>query len=264
MLRNAPSSPSLSSALPSVPQVSFEEPLAQALFRLDAAALASSYQEDGGLVVLPDVVSAAQIAAMQAEARALQPLSRRTFAPFVRKAEAICHHDIVANAPALHGLHQSPSLLALCQRIAGPDLSHRQADDPHASGLYIYNRARDYVGWHFDDCGCEPEASFTVIAGIIDDSSSRLEVELHRKTPGRQPIKRTITTRPGTLVVFRGSSVYHRVTALPKNQERVSFSFVYVKKGFHPRGFDRVWQSTIDTLLYFGWRGVPRRKMPPR
>jgi hypothetical protein len=57
---------------------------------------------------------------------------------------------------------------------------------------------------------------------------------------------------------FRGSSVYHRVTPLGAGEERVSFSFIYVRKGMAPKGFDRVWQTGIDTLLYFGWKGLPR------
>lgn len=250
---------------------SLEAALALRLGALDVVTLSRTYQEDDGLLVLPDVIPAVHVAAMQDEARALQPLSRRTFAPFIRKAEAICHFDIAARAPSLHALHQSPALMAFCTRIAGLELVHRAADDPHASGLYVYNRPRDHVGWHYDDCGCEPAASFTVIAGILDDSSSRLEVELHRKDknhdrarapndPQKDPVRRSIATRPGSLVFFRGSSVFHRVTPLAADEQRVSFSFVYVKKGFHPKGFDRLWQSTIDTLLYFGWRGVPRRR----
>jgi hypothetical protein len=250
---------------------SLESALHARLAALDVEALVRRYQDEDGLLILPDVIPPEHIAVMQREARSLMPLSRRTFAPFIRKAEAICHFDITARAPSLHALQQSPSLHALCARVAGLELGFRSAGDPHASGLYVYNRPRDHVGWHYDDCGCEPETSFTIIAGIIDDSSSRLEVELHRndkaheraRPPGSAPrpaIRRSIATRPGTLVFFRGSSVYHRVTPLAAGEERVSFSFVYVKKGFHPRGFDRIWQSTIDTLLYFGWRGVPRRR----
>jgi hypothetical protein len=196
---------------------------------------------------------------MAAEARALAPAPRRDFVPWVSKAEAVGHHDIVARAPALHALHRSPAMMALAARLTGVTLEHRLPGDPHASGLYLYNREGDHVGWHYDDCGCVPDASFTVIAGVIDESRSRLEIELHKKTPGRAPERRSIATPPGTVAFFRGSSVYHRVTPLTRGEERISFSFVYVREGLHPKGFDRIWQTGIDTLLYFGWKGLLRR-----
>jgi hypothetical protein len=233
--------------------------LQEAVARLDAAALARVYAEDDGLVVLPDLIPPALVAEMAAEARGLARGARRVVVPWVRKAEAVGHHDIEAGAPALSALHRSPALKALAARLTGVSLEHRLPGDPHASGLYLYNRPGDHVGWHYDDCGCVPDASFTVIAGVVDESRSRLEVELHRKIPGRAPERRSIATRPGTVVFFRGSSIYHRVTPLARGEERISFSYVYVKEGSHPKGFDRIWQTGIDTLLYFGWKGLLQR-----
>jgi hypothetical protein len=236
-----------------------EAALREAIARLDVAALARAYAEDDGLVVLPDLIPPTLVAEMAAEARALAPGARRTFVPWFRKAEAVGHHAIKARAPALQALHRSPSLMALATRLAGVPLEHRRPNDAHASGLYLYNRPGDYVGWHYDDCGCVLDASFTVIAGVVDESRSRLEVELHKKTAGRASEHRSIATRPGTLAFFRGSSVYHRVTPIGPGEERISFSFVYVREGLHPKGFDRIWQTGIDTLLYFGWKGLPGR-----
>jgi len=239
-----------------------DDPFRDAVAGLDVEALTRRYHEDDGLILLEDFIPPAQREAMAREVHALLPVARRTHVLLVRKAEAVCHFDIVERAPTLRALQRSPSLRALFRRVTGHDLEYRDEGDPHASGLYVYNRRGDHVGWHYDDCGCAPDASFTVIAGVIDDSTSRLEVELHRKTPGRTPERRSITTRPGTFAFFRGSSVYHRVTPLGAGQERVTFSFVYVRKGFQPQGWDRLWQSTIDTFLYFGRKGVPRRNRP--
>lgn len=240
-----------------------EAGLRAAVAALDADALARSYRADDGFLLLPDLLPPALVAEMAAEARRLRPGARRTFIPFVRQAGAVGHYDLRARAPALSALQRSPALLALFQRVAGPELERRHPDDPHASALYVYDRRGDWLDWHYDDCGCEPEASFTVIAGVVDRGSSRLDVELHRKTPGRAPERLSIATRPGTLAFFRGSTVYHRVTPLGAGEERISFSFIYVRKGMAPKGFDRVWQTGIDTLLYFGWKGIPRGRLRP-
>jgi hypothetical protein len=177
--------------------------------------------------------------------------------PFVRKAGAVGHRVLRERAPALTALARSPSLRRLCERVVGGALEHRREDDPHASALYVYNTRGDHVGWHYDDCGCHAEASFTIIAGVVDRSRSRLEVEVGRdpargRTPrGRRDV-RSIPTAPGTLAFFTGSRAYHRITPLRAGEERISFSFVYVRPGKHPRGRDLAWQRAIDSLLYFG------------
>ena len=92
----------------------------------------------------------------------------------------------------------------MCQQIAGPELEHRRADDPHAFALYVYDRAGDHVGWHRDDCGCVPEASFTAILGLVNRSRSCLEFELWKDAKDRRPERRAIATEPGTFVFFCG------------------------------------------------------------
>ncbi len=236
-----------------------EEALRSSIARLDVPALATRFHAEDGLVVLPDLVPPHVVAELAAEARRLAPGARRTFAPFVRRAAAVGHYDIRSRAPALHALHLSPSLLALAQRLAGAALEHRRHDDAHASGLYVYDRRGDHVGWHYDDCGCVPDASFTVTLGVIDDSSSRLEVELHTRTPGRRPERRAIATSPGTLVFFRGSSVYHRVTPLGAGQQRILVLVRVREGGAPPEGLRSPLADGDRHLPLFRLEGDPAR-----
>ncbi len=229
-----------------------------AVDRLDVGALAERYREDDGLLVMKGLLPQTLITEMAAEAERLAPAARRSFVPFVRKGGAVGHYDIEAKAPALSALGRSPALHALARALTGHALVSRHPRDPHASGLYVYSRPGDHVGWHYDDCGCLPEASFTFIAGVVDEGSCALEVELYNKTPGRSPVRRLVATEPGTLVFFRGSSVHHRVTKLRRGERRISFSFIVLREGTEPKGFDRVYQTAIDTFLYFGPKGLPR------
>lgn len=233
---------------------SAEAAIAEWTSSLDERALARTYEEDDRVLVVPQVLPRSLVHEMVDEARALGTGARRTYVPFVRRGGAVSHDRIAAAAPALHALHQSPSLLALFQRLAGAALEHRRAGDPHASALYYYAKRGDGIGWHFDDCGCTPEASFTVILGLVNDTRSRLEFELFHDDP-RRCERRAVATDPGRVVFFCGSRARHRVTRLGRGEQRTSFSFVYVKKGHQPSGLDRVRQKAIDTFLYFG----PRR-----
>jgi hypothetical protein len=210
-------------------------------------------------VVLPPFVPQDVVADMVAEARRLTRSANRARVPFVRTAGAISHATIVEQAPALSALRSSPAFLSLCRALVGQDLVHRRSDDPHASALYSYTRAGDHVGWHRDDCGCVPNASFTVVLGLVEDCTSRLEFDLHRDDPSRATERLIVPAPPGAIVLFCGSKAWHRVTPLNRGGERLTYSFVYLKRGHDPKGARHLVQAGIDTLLYFGARSLVRR-----
>jgi hypothetical protein len=211
---------------------------------LDLDALARRYRDDDGLVVLPRLLPAPLVATMADEARGLRARAVRKRVPFVRQAEAVSHPHIVAHAPTLHALHQSPSLLALFARVAGVPLAHREPDETHASALYIYSRRGDWMDWHYDECGVPAGESFSTIVGLIDDSTSRLEFETGR-------VQRSLRTVPGTFAFFCGTRAHHRVTPLDAGEERVTFAFTYLREGRKSRGMHR-FRQRIGNTLYFG------------
>lgn len=226
---------------------------------LDEDAMARSYRDDGGLIVLPAPLPASLVAEMADEARALAPRAFRKNVPFVRKAGAISHPTIVEEAPAMHALHQSPALLAMFERVTGVELEHRDAREVHASALYVYDRPGDWMDWHYDECGCPPEDSFSTVVGLIDTSTSRLEFETHRDEPGRAPHSRALRTAPGTFAFFCGTRAYHRVTPLGAGEERVTFAFTYVRKGRKPGGVYNFRMRLGNAFLYFGVGELFRR-----
>lgn len=242
------------------PTVTVEDELRALTERLPVTALTEQFRQDE-LLVLRDFVPARVLAEMVAETRRLMPSARRSYLPFVRKGGAISHPTIQRAAPALHAFQLSPALREMFQRIAdGPVLEARKQDDPHASAIYTYTRPGDHIGWHYDDCGCEPQAAYSIILGLVDRSSSLLELITFKKTPGKAPVRRLVRVEPGTLVFFCGSNVWHRVTPLQRGEERATFSFVYVKQNSHPHGWDKLQLEAINTLLYFGPRALFKRQ----
>lgn len=219
---------------------------------LDEPALAEAYRADDGVLVLPQLLPAALVAEMAAEGRRLARDAVRKHVPFVRKARAVPHRPIAASAPALHALHRSAAMMRLFERVTGVPLDHRPPDEAHQSALYVYDRKGDYMDWHYDECGCPPEDSFSTIIGLVDDSSSRLEIETRRDRPGEAPLRRAVHTVPGTFAFFCGTRAYHRVTPLGDGEERITFAFTYVRKGRKPGGIYDLRMRIGNALVYFG------------
>jgi hypothetical protein len=231
---------------------------------LDEEELSRRYREDDGVIVLPRLLPRALVDEMVAEARRLLPRAVRKRVPFLRKAGALSNAAIVREAPAMCALHWSPAMLGLFERVTGVPLEHRDPREPHASALYTYSKRGDWMDWHYDECGCAPEDSFSTVVGLIDDSSSRLEIETRRDRPGQAPLQRSVHTVPGTFAFFCGTRAYHRVTPLGKDELRVTFTFTYIRKGRKPGGIYNLRLKLGNALVYFGLGHLFERKAPVR
>jgi hypothetical protein len=91
--------------------------------------------------------------------------------------------------------------------------------------------------------------------GLIDRSSSRLECRLHTRNSGRSAKDLSLQVGPGTVVVFNGDKVYHRVTPTQAGEERYVVSMQYVTRAdMNP--FLRFVSNMKDAIAYFGLKQV--------
>jgi hypothetical protein len=128
------------------------------------------------------------------------------------------------------------------------------ASDPHAYALYHYSEVGDHIGWHYDTSYYRG-ARYTVLLGIVDDSSSRLEYRLFTRCPGREPVEQAIAIQPGTLVFFNGDKLQHRVTALGRDEQRIVLTLEYLTDTRIGR-WGRLISNWKDAVAYFGIRQV--------
>jgi hypothetical protein len=164
-------------------------------------------------------------------------------------------------APAVGELYRSPALLNLLEKIAGERLQLSPPDDPHAYALYFYTKPGDHIGWHYDT-SYYAGRRYTVLLGVLDQSSCRLDYELHTREPGATLVPGSVQIRPGGLVFFDGDKLRHRITPLGENEKRVSLTFEYVTdQRMHPLW--RLISNFKDAVAYFGLRQVFSRRKGP-
>jgi hypothetical protein len=227
-----------------------EDAIAAAVAALDFDAIKREYDEQDGFVFIRRFLPVEVVDEMVGELRRLpRDAARRTWVPLYRKGGAIAHDTIARGAPLMYALYRSPSFLAFATRLAARTLELKSDQDAHAAALYLYQRAGDHVGFHYDDCGCEGNASYTVTLGLINRTTSMVHFKLRMK-------EMYISMNPGSLVFFCGANAYHRVTPLGRGEERVAYSFAYVTEGGRLQGKARLYENVKDAILYFGPRGL--------
>src|ERR1700677_3043780 len=156
---------------------------------------------------LPPEITAQLVAAVEA----VKVSVNRNYLPGHKQGGSVSRHAIDELAPFIAELYRSPALIGWLEKISGDALQLSPADDPHAYALYFYTKPGDHIGWHYDTSYYDGRR-YTLLLGVIDDSSCRLDYELHTRTPAIPDVPGSVQIPPGGLGFFDGDKLRHRST----------------------------------------------------
>ena len=227
--------------------------VAETLGRLDHDRMRADFQRQGAFIHLEEFLPPEVTSQLASNALALQGEVNRTYLPGHKQGGSVSRHTIDRLAPPIAQLYRSRALIALLEQICGERLLACPPDDAHAYALYYYTRPGDYIGWHYDTSYYDGRR-YTVLLGVIDnDSSCRLDYQLHTRETDRPSESGSLQMAPGGLVFFDGDKLRHRITPLGAHQKRVSLTFEYVTDaGMRP--WWRFISNMKDAVAYFGFR----------
>ncbi|WP_408646969.1 HalD/BesD family halogenase [Trinickia dabaoshanensis] len=233
---------------------SLDRALRVSIDTLDRKRLREQFVDQGAFVYVDRFVPGELTARLAESARALLPAVNRNYLPGHKQGGSVSRHTIDRLAPHIAELYRSRVLVEWLEAITGDKLLPSPQDDPHAYALYYYTREGDHIGWHYDTSYYEGRR-YTLLIGVIDDSSCRLDYELHTRTPGASPVADSIQYPPGAIVLFDGDKLRHRITPSKAGEMRVSLTFEYVTDA-RMRPWRRFVSNMKDAIAYFGFRQV--------
>jgi hypothetical protein len=236
--------------------------LAAHLAGFDVQPLRREFAEHGAFLQLRDFLTPEITAQLIAAVDCVKVAVHRNYLPGHKQGGSVSRHAIDALAPAIGELYRSSALLEWLGQLAGERLQVSPPKDPHAYALYFYTRPGDHIGWHYDT-SYYLGRRYTLLLGIIDESSCRLDYELHTREAGAAVEAGSVLIPPGGMVFFDGDKLRHRITPLGAGEVRVSLTFEYVTDPrMHP--YWRLISNMKDAVAYFGFRQVFRRLVPRR
>jgi phosphatidylglycerophosphate synthase len=248
--------------LPYAADMALDTTLQANLGGLDQELLHRQYREQGSFVYVPKFLPEEFTARLVAAVSAVTPVVNRNFLPGHKQGGSVSRHSIDELAPFIAQLYRSQSLLSWLAALTGERLQLSPADDPHAYALYFYSRAGDHIGWHYDTSYYSGRR-YTLLLGIVDHSTCRLDYELHTREPGRTAECGSLQIPPGGLVFFDGDKLRHRITPIGADELRVSLTFEYVTSQ-HMSPWWRFVSNMKDAIAYFGFRQVFSRMLRGR
>jgi hypothetical protein len=227
------------------------------LASLDIQQLRGRYGAQGSFLSVDDFLPPSITAALIDAVAAVEPAVNRNYLPGHKQGGSVSRHVIDSHAPVIAQLYRSPALLQWLESLTGEKLQFSPVDDPHAYALYFYTKPGDHIGWHYDT-SYYAGRRYTLLLGLIDRSSCRLDYELHTREAGAAMVPGSLQIPAGGLVVFDGDKLRHRITPLGEGEKRVSLTFEYVTDPrMHP-GW-RLISNMKDAFAYFGFRQVFQR-----
>jgi hypothetical protein len=237
-------------------------PLFSRLRGFDAQALRRDFVAQGSFLYLPEFLPQALIDELIEAVAAVEPEINRNYLPGHKQGGSVSRHVLDRHAPQIGALYRSPALIEWLSQLAGERLQESPADDPHAYALYFYTRPGDHIGWHYDT-SYYAGRRYTLLLGVIDRSSCRLDYQLHTRETEARPIDGSLKIPPGGLVFFDGDALRHRITPLEAGEIRVSLTLEYVTDP-NMHAWWRLISNMKDAVAYFGFRQVFQRLLPRR
>jgi hypothetical protein len=231
--------------------------LVSRLQSLDLSSLRAEYAGQGSFLFIDDFLPAEITGKLLSEVAAVEGSVNRNYLPGHKQGGSVSRHAIDRQAPAIADLYHSEVLRQWLEQLTGERLQLSPPEDPHAYALYFYTRQGDHIGWHYDT-SYYAGRRYTLLLGLIDNSSCRLDYQLHTREKGATVVSGSIKIPTGGLVIFEGDALRHRITPSRAGETRVSLTFEYLTDPrIHP-GW-RLISNMKDAFAYFGFRQVFHR-----
>lgn len=229
-----------------------------ALAALDAAALRKEFDAQNEFIAIENALPAAAIAPLLDALPDLAPRVHRNFIPGHKKGGSISRFELDQHAPDYAAFYAAPALLEFLRAVSGAPLMFCPPDDPHTYALYYYTEPGDHIGFHYDTSYYKG-ARYTVLLGLVDESGCRLEYELFRDDPERTSRTGALALEPGSLVLFNGDKLWHRISPAAAGERRIALTLEFVTN-LEMDPFRRFVSNMKDAIAYFGFRQVFSRR----
>jgi hypothetical protein len=228
------------------------ESVESAVQRLDLKEVQSQYFFQDEAVVIDSFIPEEELASIVGELEGLRSSMHRSHVPGVKKSSSVGRHVLDRTIPAIREMYQSGAMVDFLNRLTDRELHFCPEADPHTCTLYCYLDEGDYFGGHYDT-NYYRGTRFTALLGLVNDTESKLVAELYKKDASRKNQVVEVSLKPGTLVVFNCHRLYHWVTPLGAEEERIVLAMEYVSDPRRSR-FQAMFSNLKDAVIYFGFK----------
>jgi len=123
-------------------------------------------------------------------------------------------------------LYYSSEILDFLGHILKKPIQRPTLSDSNASSLLIYSNEGDYIDWH-KDYSIYNGDRYVILLTLVNENSSKDDMSNNEFVYIYNNKNYKFKMKPNSLVIFKGSEVYHKSTSIKANEKRILYSMVF-------------------------------------
>lgn len=155
----------------------------------------------------------------------------------------------IENYNGLLELYYSNELTNLLTNILEKPIQRPPLSDDNACSLLIYSKKGDYIDWHKDFSNYNGDR-YVILITLVNENKEKNNLSENEFYYIHENKEHKLKMNENSMVIFKGSEVYHKSTAIGENEKRVLLSMVFCdicqeKKNIFTYFYENIKNSTI-------------------
>ena len=123
-------------------------------------------------------------------------------------------------------LYYSNEILDSLSNILNKRIQRTPLNDPNACSLLLYSNKGDYIDWHLDHSMYYGDR-YVVLLTLVNENKDKTQLSENEFQYVHNGVTNKLKMKPNTLVIFKGSEIMHKSTAINDGDKRILLSMVF-------------------------------------
>jgi len=123
-------------------------------------------------------------------------------------------------------LYYSNEILDSLSNILNKRIQRTPLNDPNACSLLLYSNKGDYIDWHLDHSMYYGDR-YVVLLTLVNENKDKTQLSENEFQYIHNNVTNKLKMKPNTLVIFKGSEIMHKSTAINDGEKRILLSMVF-------------------------------------
>ena len=147
-------------------------------------------------------------------------------------------------------LYYSNNLLNVLSTIIKKPVQRISLADPNATSLLIYANKGDHIDWHLDYSSYYGDR-FVVLLTIVNENADKDNLSHNIFKYKHQDKINNLKMKENSLIIFKGSEIMHKSTAIDDDERRILLSMVFCDICQEKKNvFNIIYEKTKNYILY--------------
>jgi hypothetical protein len=147
-------------------------------------------------------------------------------------------------------LYYSNDLLNVLSDIVKKPVQRISLADPNACSLLIYTNKGDHIDWHLDYSSYYGDR-FVVLLTIVNENANHNGLSQNVFKYNYNGKTYDLKMKENSLVIFKGSEILHKSTAIDDNERRILLSMVFCDICQEKKNvFNILYEKSKNFILY--------------